>query len=118
MKGIPVKALTPQGWRTVGTLQGFTFIKRVKKSQHFHRITQSWGVQKDVLAELERRGVKEVRVEDTETGTVYLAPLRAFREHGFTLDFGHGEQIFLRVQYWQVIAHDTAPRQQALPFRW
>jgi hypothetical protein len=73
-------------------------------------------VQKDVLAELERRGVKEVRVEDIETGMVYLTPLQAFREHGFTLNFGHGEQVFLRVQHWQVIKSDTSPRQQAMPF--
>lgn len=116
MRGIPIRAATPQGVRTVGSLQGVTFVKQVKRSRHFHRRTESWGVQKDVLAELERRGVKEVRVEDTETGTVYLAPLQTFWEHGFTLDFGHGEQVFLRVQYWQVIKSDTSPRQQALSF--
>ncbi len=54
------------------------------------------------LATARAAGALGVRVEDTESGRVYLADWAALDAHGYTFDRGYGRQIALPLRYWQL----------------
>lgn len=95
--------LTPQGIKRIGEVKGDTLIKHVQRSRHFHRRFKAWGIQAEAIPRLERLRVKHIRLEVQDTGEVLMVPLEVLKAHGFAFDFGHGKQIFLREEYWQLI---------------
>ncbi|MGB9813475.1 MAG: hypothetical protein ACPLRZ_11320 [Thermovenabulum sp.] len=95
------KIVTPQGLKRIGEVKGDTLIKHVQRSRHFHRKFKAWGIQQEAIPRLERLKVKHIRLEVKDTGEVLVAPLEVLKARGFSFDFGHGKQIFLREEYWQ-----------------
>lgn len=43
-----------------------------------------------------------VQIEDTESGRVYTASIKAIRNNGVPLDRGFGEQLLLPLSGWNV----------------
>lgn len=75
-----------------------------KRSKHFHRRLNAWGVDSGVLLELVQLGITTVTIYDAESGVMYTAPVKAFFMHGVERDFGHGKQRFLPLKHWQMSA--------------
>lgn len=75
--------------------------KRQIGSVHMLRAPRGWALDRDP-SERHRLGVHTVHITDTETGTVYVAPLAEFDMHGVPLDRGFGPQIVLPLGYWHV----------------
>lgn len=56
----------------------------------------------EVLERAEALGATHVVIRDADTGRRYEANLVDFRAHGIQFDFGFGNQVCLRLEYWQV----------------
>lgn len=118
---LPIRAATG---RVIGHVAGGVFSKRVRGSVHMLRAPRGWALDADTLADLRALGVASVVVTDTETGTVYAAPLAEFDAHGVAFNRGAGPQVCLLVGYWRVNGQPpalakrepdpAAPRQLAL----
>ena len=89
------------GKRVVGTVERGTFRKRVRGSRHQLRQPPAWAFDVGTLRQAKAAGAERLRVEDTETGTVYTATLDTLRRHGFELDRGAGRQWALTLDHWQ-----------------
>lgn len=101
--------------QVVGHIDGQMLWKRVEGSAHMLRCPPAWAWEKSALSEALRRGVTRCRIEDTETGRTYVAPLTFFWTKGFELDRGHGRQVALPLSCWQVQEPGAlAPRQLGL----
>lgn len=98
---LPIRAANG---RVVGNVAGGVFSKRVRGSVHMLRAPRGWALDADTLAELRALGVATVVVTDTETGTVYTAPLAEFdvNVHGVAFNRGAGPQVVLPLGYWRV----------------
>ena len=96
------KPLTIQG-KVVGMIFDQELVKVVHGSKHMLRSPKGWAIDAHALATARTAGAVGVRIEDTETGKVYRADLATIDTHGWQFDRGHGRQIALPLQYWQVV---------------
>lgn len=94
--------------KIIGVLNGGVFSKSVKGSKHLMRIFDAWGLEERVVKKLADI-CEEVRVTDTESGTVYSTTPDIFREKGIAKNFDT-PQIFLPRKEWKIIN----PKQEAL----
>jgi len=85
----------------VGVVEGDTFKRRAKGSRHMLRNPRGWAFAIETLAELERRGVKVVEVEDVETGVHYSAGLAQVWSLGRDINYGYGQQKCLPLSCWK-----------------
>lgn len=88
--------------RVVGEVRDQVLRKAVRASVHFLRVPPAIAWDVCALEQAEALGAVRTEVLDTETGTVYTAPLSAFWRDGLRLNRGHGEQIALPLVRWQV----------------
>jgi len=79
--------------------------KKVKRSKHFFRVANAWGVDRATLEEAMVKGVECVELYDEETGDTYSASVDDFLRWGWVLDLGYGSQIFLRETRWRKNGH-------------
>lgn len=102
--------LKTQDGRLVGTLKGNVLSKTVQASKHkFRKIgaNGSWGIDYEVLTkQLPARC--SVRITDTESGIMYMAPAERWKEYGEILHFKEGQvdhytQIFLPLEYFDKV---------------
>lgn len=94
--------------RVIGQIYGDTFHKNVRGSVHMLRKPRGWAVDADTLTDLRTQGVLDIKVTDTETGTVCTAPLAKFEQYGVEFNRGFGPQVALPLGYWAV--DDKPPR--------
>ncbi len=99
------------GRQIAGAIRDRYLVKVVRGSKHMLRSPKGWAIDAHALATARAAGAAGVRVEDTETGAVYLADWAAVDAHGWAFDRGHGRQIALPLHYWQVVG---MPVQDAL----
>ena len=99
MKGEPVRAANG---RVVGEVQGNVLRKCVRRSVHFLRQPPEIAWDTCALEQAEDLGATRTEVLDTESGYIYTAPLNAFWQDGVRLNRGHGPQIALPLDKWQV----------------
>jgi len=97
--GIPIFA---GNGRVVGEVKGGVFLKKLKASKHFLQKPPAICFDVVSLEQAEKAGAIYVRIIDIETGKTYHAPLRLVWQKGFALDRGHGRQIGLALNYWQL----------------
>src|SRR3990167_11459106 len=88
--------------RMVGKLEDGVFTKNVRRSKHFMKIFNGWGIQSSVFNGIESR-CKEIVINDTESNLIYKTNTKTYREHGILKDMGHGMQIFLDEKYFEKI---------------
>lgn len=97
-KSIPVFARNVG--KPIGHVVGDEFRKTVRGSVHFLRRPRAIAFDTSTLQDAEQYGASIVVVQDAETGKVYRASLGTVRQHGFTLDRGHNQQIALPLERW------------------
>lgn len=95
--------------RVVGHVANGELVLARKRSRHWLRVANGWSVDVAVLAQAAALGATHVVVVDRESGTRYVAPLDAFREHGVHVSYGgHGAQLALPARFWSVERPDAA----------
>jgi hypothetical protein len=102
-----VAVLTPKGATRPYRLETFpsgelALCKRVSASKHFLRHPPAIAFDASVLDWAEGQGARLCRIEDRETGAVYLASLLMIRQRGFLLERGFGRQIALPLGSWSI----------------
>jgi hypothetical protein len=99
----------------VGEVRAGVFRKTAQASRHMLRRPPAWALDIASLDEAEALGAARVRIRDTESGRLYLAPISLIRHDGFRLNRGHGQQLALGLEFWQVTAgNGGVPVQLAL----
>jgi len=81
---------------------GTELVKRASARFHQLRVPRGWACDVGVLRQAEEGGAVRVRIHDTDSGREYVAALTAFREHGFPVRRGFGEQRGLELTFWRL----------------
>ncbi len=82
--------------KPIGHLEDNTFYKKVKKSKHFMRIYEGWGLDEKVFNQIKG---STIRILDEESGIVYATDWNTFNEKGIRGNFD-GKQVFLGEKYF------------------
>lgn len=100
--------------RIAGALVDGWLRKIVQASKHMLRSPRGWAIDAHALATARSAGALGLRIEDTESGRVYLADWDTLDAHGYTFDRGYGRQIALPLRYWQLEGAPAPPVQELL----
>lgn len=102
MSKIPVKTFDEGKDKEVfcGYIEGDTFYREVK-NEHYMIKENGYGEQADVLQKLLKNGVKKIRIK-TKNGTLHESDLKDWVLKGKRKKYGHGNQVFLPVEYMRV----------------
>jgi hypothetical protein len=82
-----------------GTLSKDVYTKRVN-DKHFMVLEQGYGIQEDVMADIENAGCKTIRLICKRN--VYHIPFETWKKKGRRSNYGHGTQVFLNKKYYEV----------------
>lgn len=88
--------------RVVGEVRDGVLRKAVRRSVHFLRKPPAIAWDVACLEQAERLGATRTEILDLESGATYAAPLSAFWRDGIRLNRGHGDQVALPLDRWQV----------------
>ena len=72
------------------------------------RKPEAWSFHEEVLQQLEAAGVRQIVVEDLESGHIYAVDWSTFLAKSFPLDRGAGPQRALPIQYWRAVHGNPA----------
>jgi hypothetical protein len=101
----------------VGHVEGAVFRKTVRGSVHMLRRPPAWALDLQSLADAEAAGATAVEIHDRETGLTYWATIASIRRYGFPLNRGHGAQVGLVLERWQVRRRGEPVAEQLSLFR-
>ncbi len=76
------------------------------------RKPEGWSFHEEVIQQLEAAAVRQLVVEDLETGITYTTDWPTFLAKAFALDRGAGPQRALSLRYWAADGH--APERRPL----
>lgn len=99
----PTRHLIKAGTRVVGEVSDSTLFKRVRGSKHMLQRPPAWAWDVYALEQAQALGAVSVAVLDTETSTLYTAPLAHFEQYGRRFNRGYGDQIYLPLRQWQTV---------------
>lgn len=102
--------------RTIGYLEGDTFIKPVIGSKHRLLKPPAWAVDSEAFDHQIKTMATMFRVEDKETDVVYEVSVAYFDEHKGQLDRGFGRQYFLPLSRWKVDSNGNGKKPLQLAF--
>ena len=90
--------------RKIGYVKDKTFYTTRKKSKHFMKKLNAWGLDAETLIEIRLEyGVEEIVILDTESNKRYVAKCSDFDIYGNYLHFKpYKAQKFLEEKYWKV----------------
>jgi hypothetical protein len=88
--------------QVVASLEGRILRKVVRGSLHQLRRPAAWAIDLQIFDTAKRDGALILEIYDTETGKTYWTPISTFDCWGFELDRGHGRQVALPLERWQV----------------
>ena len=106
-QGPPIRAANG---RVIGGVCGGVFRKRLYRSRHFLRVPRAICFDEQSLREAERRGAHRVEVEEMEESRLYRASIASIWRLGFPVRRGHGQQVGLGLEHWEV-SGDGMPAQ-------
>lgn len=73
--------------------------KVVDSQKHRLKVMNAYGIDKDILTELTALGTTEIRIRESDTGTVYYIPFEQFMKLGVERNLDT-LQVFLPVHYF------------------
>lgn len=85
--------------KIAGKLEGGVFYKTVKRSKHFMRMYNGWGIDDSIVVQLEKEGCEQVEIYDSEDRVYYSVPFAIFKSNGIKGNFDT-PQTFLPVHFW------------------
>jgi hypothetical protein len=80
-----------------------TFLRDVNSTRHFMKVVGGYGVQEIAFEELEKRGIKNVLIRETDTKKNWFSKLSDWIDHGKVGDYGHGKQRFLGMKHMLLV---------------
>ena len=79
-----------------------TYITHRKRAEHFHKKSQSWGIDLEVLNDLRKLNVEDIRIYVDDEALILRALVRDFVKHGKVMRFPPFEaQTFLKESYFK-----------------
>lgn len=85
-----------------GKVRGEVYEKTITERSIF-RNSHSWGTEREVIEELQRLGVKTIRLVRKDTGEILEIPLSTFLKHAFTLRLpGKPPQLLCQLKHFAV----------------
>jgi len=90
------------GGRPVMHVRNGVAIRHAKPGERLRK-PEGWSFHESVIQQLEAAGVRQLVVEDLETGRTYTADWGTFVAKSFALDRGAGPQRALPIGYWRVV---------------
>lgn len=91
----------------IGEIRGDTLIKIVEQKKHFMSNENGYGINADGMMMMVKRGVKTIRIVETDTGTTFEVPVQVWDDVGKLANYGHGPQIFLSMKYYKLVNKET-----------
>jgi len=89
--------------RVIGNKENGVFIKPVKRSKHFMRCLQSWGLDCKTFDNEIATDCKKIIYADSESGDMLTISTNDFRLHSFKRQFrGYSEQYFVQDKFWHL----------------
>jgi len=89
--------------RIVGVIKNGILTKKVDSRIHKLRIVDGYGIERYLLEQAKKNGAEKIRIVETDTEKVREASIKLFEEKSIELDFGHGRQLALAGNYWDLI---------------
>jgi hypothetical protein len=90
------------GDKVVGKVIGDEFVKSVRSKRHFLEKPPAIAFDVESLDQARALGATRVKIIDLDTGTVYRVTIELIYSKGFHFNRGHGDQIGLTLNYWQL----------------
>lgn len=84
--------------KVVGNIVDGVLQKKVRRSKHFMRVLNGWGMDTDIF----KHDFNEVKILDTENETLYVSKRDDWLTHGIRKNFGYGHQIILPLRFHEV----------------
>lgn len=81
--------------------QDNVYRKVVDSRKHKLRLMDAYGIDEDIVQELQSKGVPAIRIKEDDTGNVLEVSMATFMEHSVVRQFD-GWQRFLSVKYFTV----------------
>ena len=100
--------------RTIGWLEGDTFVKPVSGSKHRLRQPPAWAVDAEAFDQQVKSQAEEIVIWDRESDTKYRASIEDFDQHKGEFDRGFGRQYFLPLARWKTERNGNGGRQLSL----
>lgn len=88
------------GNKFIGEVVGNTFLKHIKGSLHILWRPPAIALDIESLRFAEESGAEFVEIIDTETGDLFFSSINQIWQKGTKFNRGYGNQIFLRLEYW------------------
>ena len=85
-----------------GEIRDGNYCRKVS-NRHYMVKEKGYGIQSTVFAELVKRNIKDVILSTPHT--TLKAPLYIWMAKGRSRDYGHGEQVFLSVEFMLGVHH-------------
>jgi len=99
-KGHPIKL---DNERTIGEIDGDTFVKSVCESRHMLKCPRAWAIQAEPFDEQVKPFVKWLVIEGKETGKRWKTSIEYFDTYKKSMDRGFGLQYYLVLSRWQIV---------------
>lgn len=86
--------------QVIGVLNEDNIYRSVRQGhKHILRLMDAWGVDADVVNDLRKEDVKEIRILDDESAVVYTTSLQNFNDKSVLRHFDT-PQLFMSRKYW------------------
>lgn len=99
VKGQP--AFNEQG-KVVGIFTDGYLKKNVRKSKHMLQKPPAWCWDEITINQAEELGIEKTEIHEIEEDKTYIASIRDFREKGFSVRRGFGNQLGLTLAHWKI----------------
>ena len=86
--------------KVIGTSDGTTFRKTIKGSSHLLRRPSAIAIDAQAYAEQIAPTHETIEVTDIEKDMVYSIPIDSFDKNKEVLNYGYGEQFYVRLRFW------------------
>lgn len=103
VKGQP--AFNEQG-KVVGIFADGYLKKNVRKSKHMLQKPPAWCWDESIIRQAEDLGIKKTELHELEEDKKYIASISDFRNKGFYLRRGFGNQLGLTLAHWKIESQD------------
>ena len=98
--------------KIVGQSDGHVFKKKIKGSKHLLRKPPAIGIDAPAYEQEIAPTCERIEVFDMESNRLYVSTIENFQRNRGELDRGHGRQVYLILNRWQVTdLSPNAPRQ-------
>ena len=90
--------------KIIGQIEGKVFLKKVNGRAHMLHTPPAWAIDARAFDQKVLPHADTIRIEDTESGTIYQMSTRLFNEKKGVINRQFGSQYFVTLHHWTEIA--------------